>query len=173
MSTFKIKIDIAKATAKLDQTTANVKETIVKELNKFAVLTVNDAKRNAPVDEGFLRNAIGMNVATLQNLRSEVIVAANYAAYIEFGTRSFAAAYVGTLPQSWQAYAAQFKGGTGGGFSDFLLHIMEWVKRKGIPEKAAYPIALKILRTGIRPHPFLFPAVQKNFTALKERLKQD
>lgn len=172
MSSIKINIDISKATAKIDNEVKNVKETLVKELNKFAILTVSDAKRAAPVDEGFLRNAISMNTATLENLKSEVIVAANYAAYIEFGTRSFAAAYVGSLPQTWQEYAAQFKG-AGGGSSDFILHIMEWVKRKGIPEAAAYPIARKILRFGIRPHPFLFPAVQKNFTALKERLKQD
>jgi len=117
-----------------------------------------------------------------------ITVAANYAAYMEFGTRKFAAAYVSTLPQDWKAYAATFKGSGGGTFDEFIMRLMAWVKRKGIGETFdiktrrrvrqgkqsaattreadAYAIALHILRHGIRPHPFLYPAVKAHTPGL-------
>ena len=100
----------------------------------------------------------------------EIVVAANYAAYLEFGTRGFAAAYVATLPTEWQVFAAQFKGG-GGSFEDFFMNIIDWVKRKGIEPAAAYPIAIKILRFGIAAKPFLYPAVEINKKILIDNLK--
>lgn len=152
--------------AKLDEIQKNVIAIVNDELNVFGLETVTSAKQLAPVDEGFLRNSISF-VKT--DLEVEMIVAANYAAYLEFGTRSFAAAYVSTLPATWQEYAASFKG-NGGGFEDYFRNIMEWVKRKGIDPKAAYPIAISILRKGIRPHPFLYPAVEENLIKLKQNL---
>jgi len=166
-----IKVDVRGIEAKLDKAKKGISETMVSELNRWAVLTVNDAKQMAPVDEGFLRNSISPVLAAPGNLKAFVVVSANYAAYIEFGTRSFAAAYVSSLPADWQQYAATFRGSTGGTYQDFIIRLMGWMKRKGIDEDAAYVIAKKILRTGIRPHPFLFPAVQKNTIELKNRLK--
>lgn len=155
--------------AKLEKAKKELAVTMSNELTRFSVLTERDAKNLAPVDEGFLRRSIQSVPSTPQTLKTSVVVAANYAAYIEFGTKSFAAAYVATLPANWQQYAATFKGG-GGSYSDFILRLMGWMKRKGIDENAAYLIARKILRTGIRPQPFLFPAVQKNVIELKKRL---
>lgn len=165
------KIDTSGVKAKFEKAGVEVKVQVSNELTRFSLLTANQAKAMAPVDEGFLRNAIAPKPATPENLTASVVVATNYAAYIEFGTRSFAASYVSSLPPDWQSYAAQFKGSTGGGFSDFLLHITEWVKRKGIEPKAAYPIALSILRKGIKPHPFFYPSVRDNYKLLLERLK--
>ena len=150
----------------LDQVTERVKQIVNDELQAFGLETVTTAKGLAPVDEGFLRNSITFE--TLENA-VQIVVAANYAAYLEFGTRSFAAAYVSLLPATWQEYAATFQGG-GGGFQDYFRNIMEWVKRKGIDPKAAYPIAISILRKGIRPHPFLFPAIEENLIKLKQNL---
>lgn len=157
--------------AKLDKAKGEVSKKMMEELNRFGVLTEGDAKRLTPVDEGFLRNSISYEPATLQTLKTSVIVAANYGAFIEFGTRAFAAQYVASLPSNWQSYAATFRGSSGGSFDDFIVRIMGWMRRKGIDEKAAYPIAKKILRYGIRSKPFLFPAVRSNEIKLKERLK--
>ena len=135
---------------KLDKITADVKKRLDAELYAFALETVEMAINLAPADEGILRNSITLDKGELV---VEIIVAVNYAAYLEFGTRAFAAAYVATLPPTWKEYAATFRGG-GGGFEDYFRNIFEWCKRKGIEESAVYPIAISILRNGIRPHPF-------------------
>ena len=163
---------------------------IADELNAFGLKTVNDAKRNAPVDEGALRNSIGY---TKDRTSVTITVNVDYAAYLEFGTRSFAQAYVSSLPTEWQTFASQFKGGGGGSFEEFVMRITQWVKRKGIgatyniqtrrrdrvgkqtaaqtAEADAYAIALYIIRKGIRPHPYLIPAVEKNRIELIKQLK--
>ena len=110
-----------------------VKKIVDDELNAFGEHTVTDAKNNITnnktVDENHLRGLIHFEK---QPLSVEVVVPVNYAAYIEFGTRGFAAAYVSTLPPDWQAFAAQFKGGGGGSFDEFVMRLTEWVHRKGL-----------------------------------------
>src|SRR6187549_3539011 len=151
-----------------------------KALVTFVKNVETDAKNNAPANEGKLRNSI---VGDVQNLVGTVTVAADYAAYLEFGTRKFAAKYVASLPPDWRAYAATFKGNREGkGTMDqFIQDIMQWVQQKGIGahttksgkvsssrasldamQSAAYAIALNILQNGIRAQPFLYPAVQKH-----------
>jgi hypothetical protein len=93
-----------------------------------------------------------------------------YAAFLEFGTRKYAAQYVASLPADWKSYAATFKGSSGGSFDELLKAIMGWVKRKGIDSDAAYPIALKIIREGIKPKPFLYPAINANLKQLQDDL---
>lgn len=149
----------------------NIKRDAQDELNSFADEVSKTAKKLAPADEGRLRNAINP-VHGNGNLEASVVAATVYAAFMEFGTRKFAAAYVATLPADWQQYAATFKGQTGSGtFDDFIKAIMAWVKRKGIDNDAAYPIALSILRIGIRPRPFLYPAIQQHLPELRKHLK--
>ena len=178
---------------KLNNLEEKVKKIVDDELNAFGLETVSMAKTLAPVDEGFLRNSITFEK---QPLSVEIVVAANYAAYLEFGTRGFAAAYVSSLPPDWQAFAAQFKGKGGGDYYDFLNNILDWVMRKGIANRysvktkkaikiklgsgsedenrlaeVAYATALSILRKGIKPHPFLYPAIEKNKEILINNLK--
>ena len=119
-------------------------------------------------DEGGLLGAIGSEPG---NLSVSIVAAKNYAAFIEFGTRKYAVAQVTTLPADWKTYAAQFKGGGNGNFNEFLLRIMGWIKRKGIPDSAAYPIARSILINGIRAKPFLYPSVIKETKLLMEDLQ--
>lgn len=181
---FKIEVtNLKELQGKLEKMTDNVQRKLKDELNVFADNTVTEAKRMAPVDEGFLRNSISAKKVTAisKKMEVEIIVAADYAAYIEFGTRKFAAAYVATLPPEWQEYAAKFKGKGGGTMDDFIQRIMAWVERKGIGamqtksgnvsksadsydkmQAAAYGIAINILQNGIKQHPFLFPAVENN-----------
>ncbi len=179
--------------AGLDATLAEIKaypqdvERIInREFTVFAQGTVNDAKSLAPVDEGRLRQSIGFVPGELQ---ITITVNVDYAAYLEFGTKSFADAYVASLPQDWQVFAAQYKGAGGGNFQEMVMRIKEWVKRKGFAstysvgshrktrvgaaneDQAAYAIAVSIVRKGIRPHPYLFPAFEKNKLELIANLK--
>jgi len=165
-----------------------IQQDIENELSAFGLATVNSAKRYAPVDEGPLRNSISFKK---EKMKVTITVGVNYAAYVEFGTRRFAAQQVSKLPQDWQTYAAQFKGKGGGNMDEFIQRIMAWVQRKGIGavktrsggnsgskdsldamQQAAYAIALNILQNGIRAHPFLYPAYTDNTPALIENIKK-
>jgi len=123
-----------------------------------------------------------------------VVVGVDYGAYLEFGTRKFAARYVASLPADWKAFAATFKGPGGGNFEEFVMRLTKWVLRKKIgatyniktrrrdrvgkqsakttAEADAYAIALYIIRNGIRAQPFLYPSAQKNTTILLENIKK-
>lgn len=147
---------------------AKYEKEIQDELNVWALETATLAKQLAPVNEGQLRGAI--NASFDGKLKASVTVAVNYAAYIEFGTKKYAASYIGSLPTDWKTFAANFKGG-GGTFEQFLMNITRWVKQKGIPEDAAYPIAIKILREGIKPQPYLYPAFVKTKPELIKNIK--
>jgi hypothetical protein len=169
---------------------AGLEVDIQKELDAFALNVVHDAQQLAPVDEGFLRRQIGF---VKGNLEVEIVVNCDYAAYVEFGTRKFAAAYVSTLPNDWKTFAARFKGPGSGTFEQLVMRIVEWVRRKGIGRTynvatrrrdkvgkqtaattdyaTAYQIAHYIMITGIRPHPFLYPAYEKNRILLLEKLR--
>lgn len=48
--------------------------------------------------------------------------------------------------------------------------IKKWTKYKGIPEKAAFPIAMKIYKFGIKPKPFMLPSIRKNRDGLLKDL---
>lgn len=138
--------------------------------DRFGLRVELDAKQLAPVDEGRLKGAVFQQPGRLS---STVGDSANYASFVEFGTRKFAAAYISTLPADWQAFAAQYKGpGSNGTFQDFVLSLMGWCKRHGISDKAAYPIAIKILRDGLKPQPYLYPAFNKNKDILLKELNE-
>lgn len=126
----------------------------------------NIALRNVPVNEGFLKNSISVN-----RIKEgyEVGVQSNYAAFVEFGTKSGF-----HVDSEFANYAAQFKGqkGTGG---DMYQSILDWVRLKNIkfartrterkqrqayltPEQTAFIIMNSILRKGIEAQPYLLPA---------------
>lgn len=178
----------------IDKYNDKLKSSLKEEINKWAAEVVALAKQKAPVNNGKLRNAITADYATESELVAKVSVMVNYAAYVEFGTRGYASSYVSSLPSDWQTYAAEFKGkGAGGTMDDFLLAIMDWVKDKGLAgtysvktqrrtgakggqqfedAAVAYPIALAILRKGIRPQPYLYPAYVQASDDLLKRLKK-
>lgn len=173
-----IKLDFSElisGAAALGKVTDAVKKNIDLALKAGAELISGKAKDIAPVDMGGLRSHIAPNRIDLMSY--EVTANTPYAAFVEFGTGRYAAAYVSTLPEDWQAYARTFKGQKGnGGLDEFLAAMVEWVKRKGLigltksgnrrsGKKAnedaynlAYVIVINILRNGVHPHPFLYPA---------------
>lgn len=161
--------NLDKVLAELKSAPADIDRIINNEFKAFGQMVVTDAQRKAPVNEGRLRQSIS---SRLSNLEVRISANTDYAAFIEFGTKSFAAAYVATLPAEWQSFAAEFKGAGSGSFKDLVMKITKWVQLKGIPAKAAYPIAVKIVRNGIRAQPYLFPAFEKNKIELINNLKR-
>jgi len=177
---------------KFDTLSKKVQGEVQSALNSWADDTAANAKSLVAAnssDEGALLRSIS---PIYGNGSARVVATAKYAAYIEFGTRKYAAAYVSTLPADWQAYAATFKGKAGGDYYDFLNAILDWVKRKGITARysvktkkrlrnskadderlveAAQAIALSILRNGIQAKPFLYPSVNKTLPKLKKDLR--
>lgn len=162
---------------------------------KFGVRVEENAKQLAPVNEGLLKNSIEREGTPLS---ATIYARANYAAFVEFGTRKFAAEYVNTLPLEWQQLAERAKGQGSGSFDDLVIRLVEWVKKKGLhllspihdaqtgqayyvkkrksaakkaedADKIAYLIARKILREGVPEQPFLYPA----FNNHKDQLLKD
>lgn len=139
------------------------------------------AKRQAPIDMGQLRNQI--SVANPAPLKWEFISAAPYSGYVNFGTKK---KYQPV--QGYEDMASQLKGTGTGTFDELLKKIKLWVKRKGLVtgrdrnktqaqriEEAAFLIAMKIARNGVSARPFYTDAVEafrvKMFDALKKAFK--
>lgn len=114
----------------------------------------NEAVKNAPAAFGKLRQSIGIEVSA-DKLEQSVVANADYAPYIEFGTGGKV-----SVPSEWSELANGFKGQN---FSkdDILERLRNWCRLKGIDEKYAFPIMVTILREGMRPQPFMYPAWQK------------
>lgn len=187
MSTVNIKIQgLDKALARLD--IKKYEPQIQQCFDKFGLRVELEAKQRAPVDEGHLKGSIFQQPGRLS---STVGCSVDYAAYLEFGTRKFAASYVASLPQDWQTLAASKRGGGGGSFEEFVQRLTLWVIRKGIaatPTKsgaasksksainaqhnAAYAIARSILRNGIKAQPYLYPAFNLAKEDLIKQLKE-
>lgn len=133
-----------------------------KEGNQMAIAIVQstadnvvaDAKRNAPGNLGKLKQSIH-KVKEAKGFIARVVVGVGYAIYVEVGTGTYV-----RVPPELQDIAIQYKGQSKGTFEEFLQAIKDWIKQKGIgdPDKLGYIIAMSILRKGIRPQPFLYPA---------------
>jgi phage gpG-like protein len=167
--------NLDKVLAEIKSYPKDIERIINNEFNAFGQGVANDAKINAPVNEGALRESINY-LPDVDNMQVSVGAYIEYAAYLEFGTKSFAAAYVASLPEDWQAFAAEHIGTGEGTFAELLLAIMKWVELKGIAtgkdiKQASYLIARKIVREGIQAQPFLFPAYEKNVIELIDNLK--
>jgi HK97 gp10 family phage protein len=147
------KINIGKLLNQINSFGNDAKRMAVAITNSTADSIVADAKQRAPVNFGQLRLSIQNTTATIQLNRSLIFSNAPYSAFVEFGTGSKV-----KVPPGFEKLASEFKGKGGGSFDDFLDNIRDWCKKKGIDEKLAYPIAVSILRTGIKPQPYFIPA---------------
>ena len=168
----------------------NLTKGVAHEISASTLKIERDAKRNAPVNLGTLRNSIHAESA-LNGLTGRVVVDASYAPYVEFGTGGKV-----SVPSGYESFAMQYKGNKGGSYYDFLMAIAEWVRKKGITSneatyntktkrrigsksqkttqdvKMAERIAYSILKKGIRPQPFLIPAYEQEKPKLFIRLKK-
>ena len=130
---------ITKTLKQAEVGTKQAMATFVKSVERDAKATLQHGSGGfGPTSNtGHLANSVVGTViralgSSSSNIIGKVTVTANYAAYIEFGTRKFAARYVATLPQDWKTYAATFKGKGGGTFDQFVQDLLVWIKNRGI-----------------------------------------
>jgi len=119
-------------------------EAAVRDIGKNAII-------NAPANFGKLRQSIQPEKIT--KLSWEVKAMASYAGYVEFGTGSHV-----SVPKEMQEQANALRNQAKGNFDDALDSMRDWCRAKGIDERAAYPILMSILKEGLRPQPYLYPA---------------
>ena len=144
------------------------KATMLKDVvNNSAYKILNDAQRETPRYTSALRSSLRV-IRSSNGLAAKVWTNKRYAPYLEFGTKSF----FSPDPELAQ-YAAQFRGGgDSGNFEDFVKSLKLWCKRKGIPEGAAYPIAVKLITKGQKKQPFLFPAFKAERVNFVKNIKR-
>ncbi len=179
--------------AKFDKIAQDTADEVNASLDGFGGAVVKNAKLLVSTNSSDEGGLLGSIDSTVNSLSVTITSNRNYAAYIEFGTRKFAASYISSLPSDWQAYAGTFRGdktGNSGDFNDFVQAIMAWAQRKGIGalktksgrnsqsaasyesmQQAAYWIALNILQNGIRPKPFLYPSIVRELPKLEKRIE--
>ena len=139
---------------------------VVKVMNAHAAIAsnniANDARTNSPHNLGRLRGSIHAN--ELKPGQWSVTVGVNYAAYMEFGTKSKV-----QIPSGLEQYASQFRGG--GGEKGAKEAIYQWCQDQGIERDRWWGIFIHIMLKGVRAHPFLFPAVERERPKFYNRLK--
>lgn len=112
----------------------------------------NRAVAKAPVNSGILRAGIEVEGKDLTWIWYTV---AEYAGYQEFGTKTKV-----DVPPEMSSEADKFRNGKGS-YGDFKVAIMDWMRAKGIPAQALYPIMAKIMKVGIDPQPFMYPSLKE------------
>lgn len=177
---------IEKLLKDFDQLDAKTKALIQSELKASAQIIIRNAKRNAPKDMGALAGGVGYKEVTQTLI--ELFSQLEYSGWQEFGTRRRR-----KIPPEVQKLGIQFNsGGKSGTAEQALKFITAWVKRKGIRfdsaatvksgknkgrnrkltiEETAWFIFLNIMRTGIKPQPFFFPALFAEVPLLQKRLE--
>lgn len=147
---------------KLNNLSGEIKADIQVAMNAFAINTTTDSKiliKSNGDDTGALANAMQYKI---EDLRVVVSNSKNYSAFVEFGTKSYASKYVGSLPKDWQNYAQTFKGQKTGTFKEFIERMVAWGNKKGFTRNQSYLAAKKIMKEGTKQKPYLYPSVQKN-----------
>lgn len=142
--------------SKMQKLKTGLQETVVGTIWDVVGLMVADAKADAPVDLAKLINSIDRK-------RSETgwsvvfYVGEAHGAFQEFGFGKYL-----EVPAELSEEALKFKGYKSGNFEEFLADITAWCERKGIDTGAAWLIAVSILRKGLRPKPYFYPAYLKH-----------
>lgn len=156
-------------------------------INATADLIVAEAKQSAPADLGTIKQNIGKE--QIGDLLVSIFSAAPESAFQEFGTGGKV-----DVPEAMADVAAQFQGAKGGNMAAFILALTDWVKRHGLTgvysvkthkrnnnyanqdEQVAWAIAKTILKNGLQPRPFLYPAFvnqsQKLLPLLQKALQE-
>lgn len=112
------------------------------------------AIKNAPADQGLLRSEI--QASQQSTLNWGIFSNALYSGYVEFGTKSKV-----QIPAGLEEVAAEIKSGKISSSLDAKTAIFAWCKRKGIEERFWYPIFIKIMVEGMKPHPFFFQSLEQ------------
>lgn len=167
--------DFKKAVLDLEKIEKNKLEEIEREVREAADQAVLLMKTSSPINEGRLRGSISAEDETpyLYNIAAQ----SKYAAYMEFGTRTLV-----SIPPGAEEIAAQARNQKGGTLADMEKSIRRWVRLKGIAgtysvktrrrtggkalrqaqdDSVVFLIMRKLLKVGVKPQPFFYPAIQR------------
>ena len=141
--------------------------------NLIRTTAVKNVKQNIDNTTGKL--AVSMFAQKIGPLQHEVGNNVFYAPYIEFGTGGKV-----SVPQELKAIAEEVRSRPKrGNFADMHVAIYEWAVRKGYISKndktgmaKAKWWAIRILKNGISPQPFLYPAFVANRQKIVDRIKR-
>lgn len=132
-------------------------EKIAKQtIEEVVDMMITDAKAKAPRDLGRLIDSIDKESKN-NGWAMVFFVGEIHGAFQEFGTGGRV-----QVPSELASIASSFRGYESGDFSDFLKAIEGWCDRKGIDRNAAYIIAVSILKKGLNPQPYFYPAYLAN-----------
>jgi hypothetical protein len=140
--------------------------------NMIRTAAVKNVKSN--INNTTARLASGMYAEPVGPLRYEVGNIVYYAPYIEFGTGGKV-----SVPEPLRDVANEIrKRNTRGGFEQMVGSIFEWGVRKGYLSKndpkarqTARWWAIRILKNGISPQPFLYPAFVASRKKIVDRIR--
>lgn len=184
---------IAALQKQIETASEKVKEVCTQEVQAAGQDWVAGAVRDAPVDQGALKGSISFKQSDTHTsagslISVEIVAQKFYAPFVEFGTKGKYTPIPGT-----EEIAAQFKGYKGGDFMELLRMIVRWVRRKGLTGtysvktqrrtgnkinqfaedyRAAWPIALSILKNGINPHPYFFKQGDTVWPQMVQRMQK-
>lgn len=154
---------IAAISSRLKDLPADLTEIFDGELMDGAANIAFEAAQRAPGNLGRLKGAIGSEKTAPFNYR--VYARTDYAPYVEFGTRAQV-----VIPPGLEAYAAQFMASSAVTAQSAKEAIFKWCKERGIEDGAWYAIYISIMVNGSRPHPFFFPAVDRQLPIIVNRI---
>lgn len=164
MSGLKVKLTgFGELKKKLERAAKEVPHEVDAELSISAEDMRAGAIRDAPADQGLLRAEIQktkvsfLNYGTFSN--------ALYSGYLEFGTKSEV-----SIPAGLEEVANDLRGKTSSSL-DVKEAIFNWCKRKGIEERLWYPIFIKIMVKGIKPHPYFFKQLDRATKPLLDNIE--
>ena len=161
-----ITIDI-KDIKKLEKILANldskVKDDLDSKVNGVALDTQRLAAQSAPEDIGRLAGSFSTEKEKNKELSYVIKNNMPYAPYVEFGTGGK------YKPGEWDDFAKQFQGKGDGTFDEGVQAIADWLGRHGGNPEDAVGVLFSILKNGISPQPFLWPA----FKLGRKQLEQD
>lgn len=176
--------DYRKAIVEIEKQTDKVLERVRLEIKDTADNVVLNAKSRSPINESLLRNSISNKEIT--PFQYEIVANAKYAAFMEFGTRTLV-----DIPPGAEEIAAEARKIKGGTIAEMEKSIRRWVRLKGIvgtysvktkrrtkrnaaeearENSAVFLIMRKILRIGVRPQPFFYPAIKEETKTLGNRI---
>lgn len=176
--------DFRRVIVDLDKVAKDKLKLVSLELKSTADDAVMLAKSAAPVNESLLRNSISRK----DESEFSRVISANtkYAAFMEFGTKTLV-----SIPPGAEEIAAEARKIKGGTIEEMERSIRRWVKLKGLAgtysvktrrrtggravqkrqdDQLVFLIMRKILKIGVKPQPFFYPAITQATKGLAMRL---
>lgn len=169
MSKFTFEIEgLEKLKARIKELPNDVQEEVVGEIQAWG--NEVNASQLSLISQQKIQDlgALQQNTKAVPNPDGvELISNVYYAPFIEFGTGAKV-----KVPADVANYAARFRGQKQGSFSQFVIKMREWLKRKGYNEKLAFIAALNKIKNGSEPRPYFFDPYLKKKRQLIDRINK-